>query len=165
VAKMTIPIGVILGVYTGILLNSLVARPFWNSAIMGPLFLVSGASTGAAIIILFSKNHKERNFFSKIDLGLIGLELALIVLFVIGMLTSTAVSHNAIKLILGGPLTAAFWSIVVVMGLSVPAFLEILELKGKEIPVFISAGLVLVGGLALRFIITEAGQISSWLPY
>jgi len=165
VAKMTIPIGVILGIYTGILLNSLVARPFWNSAIMGPLFLVSGASTGAAIIILFSKNHKEREFFSKIDLGLIGLELVLIVLFILGMVTSTAVSQNAIKLILGGPLTAVFWSIVVVMGLSVPAILEILELKGKEIPVYISAGLVLVGGLALRFIITEAGQISSWLPY
>ena len=31
-------LGVALGIYTGILLNTMVARPLWNSAILGPLF-------------------------------------------------------------------------------------------------------------------------------
>lgn len=35
-------LGIALGIYTGILLNTMVARPLWNSAILGPLFLVSG---------------------------------------------------------------------------------------------------------------------------
>ena len=41
-------LGIALGIYTGILLNTMVARPLWNSAILGPLFLVSGLSAGVA---------------------------------------------------------------------------------------------------------------------
>src|SRR5512144_15961 len=41
-------LGIALGVYTGILLSTMVARPLWNSGILGPLFLVSGLSAGAA---------------------------------------------------------------------------------------------------------------------
>ena len=62
-----IPLSIILGVYTGILLSAFNARPLWNNAILGPLFLVSGLSTGAATIILLSKSKKERHLFSKID--------------------------------------------------------------------------------------------------
>ena len=43
-----------LGIYTGILLNTMVARPLWNSAILGPLFLVSGLSAGAALMHIAS---------------------------------------------------------------------------------------------------------------
>ncbi len=41
-------LGVALGVYTGVLLSSLVARPLWNSGILGVLFLASGVSAAAA---------------------------------------------------------------------------------------------------------------------
>ena len=34
--------GLALGIYTGILLSAMVARPLWNSAVLGPLFLFSG---------------------------------------------------------------------------------------------------------------------------
>ena len=39
-------LGLGLGIYTGVLLGTLGARPAWNSALLGPLFLVSGLSTG-----------------------------------------------------------------------------------------------------------------------
>ena len=39
--------GIALGIYTGILLSAMVARPLWNSAILGPLFLFSGLSAAA----------------------------------------------------------------------------------------------------------------------
>ncbi len=42
-----IPLSIILGIYTGILLSAFNARPLWNNAILGPLFLVSGLSTGS----------------------------------------------------------------------------------------------------------------------
>ena len=53
-AWANIVLGVGLGIYTGILLNTMVARPLWNSAILGPLFLVSGLSAGAAVVHLVS---------------------------------------------------------------------------------------------------------------
>ena len=48
-------LGVVLGIYTGILLNTMVARPLWNTTILGPLFLVSGLSAGAAMVHLATR--------------------------------------------------------------------------------------------------------------
>ena len=39
ISKAAIATGVALGIYTGILLSALGARPLWSSAILGPLFL------------------------------------------------------------------------------------------------------------------------------
>ena len=154
---------VILGIYTGILLSAFNARPLWNSSIMGPLFLASGLSTGAAFIMLVSKSHAERIMFSKIDLILIGIELFLIVHLFMGLLASTQVQIDAAMLFLGGPYTAAFWVLVVLMGLLIPALLEVLELRKFRVPVIIPGLLVLFGGLMFRFIISYAGQVSRWL--
>ena len=49
------------------------------------------------------------------------------------------------------------------MGLVIPGILEILELKKYKIPAIVPAGLVLAGGLILRFVLTNAGQMSRWL--
>ncbi|MCP4146706.1 MAG: polysulfide reductase NrfD [bacterium] len=165
IAGLTIPVAVILGIYTGILLSAFNARPFWNSAILGPLFLVSGVSTAAAFVVLLSKDHQEKTLFAKIDLGLIGVEISLLVLFIIGMLSSSGQHKEAIQLILGGEFTAFFWVFIMGLGLLLPAFLEIMELRGKELPAAIAAMLVLVGGLLLRFLMVEAGQLSTWIKY
>lgn len=154
---------VILGVYTGILFSAFNARPLWNTSILGPLFLVSGLSTGAATAILFSKNHEERKTFARIDLLLIAIELFLIVHMFMGFLASTQVQIDAANLFLGGPYTAPFWMLVVAMGLIFPAILEAMELIKFKIPVYIPAILVLFGGIMLRFILAYAGQMSRWL--
>jgi protein NrfD len=163
VAWMLLISSVILGIYTGILFSAFNARPLWNTSILGPLFLVSGLSTGAAVTIILSKDHAERSFFSKIDLGLIGIELFLIVHMFMGFLASTQVQIDAARLFLGGHYTAPFWVLVVGMGLVFPAILEFLELKKYKIPFIVPATLVLIGGLMLRFIIAYAGQESRWL--
>ncbi len=154
---------VILGIYTGILFSAFNARPLWNTSILGPLFLASGLSTGAAYIMLVSKSHAERILFSKIDLVLIGIELFLIIHMFMGFLASTQVQIDAALLFLGGPYTAVFWVLVVFLGMLVPALLEVLELRNYKIPVIIPGLLVLFGGLMFRFIIAYAGQVSRWL--
>ena len=154
---------VVLGMYTGILLSAFNARPFWNSAIMGPLFLVSGLSTGAAMILILSKSETEKKLFSKIDVTLIGLELFLITHLFMGFLASTEVHIQAAGLFLGGQYTSVFWVFVVGLGLILPMTIEALELKGLHISPKIPAMLVLIGGLILRFIIVDAGQTSRWL--
>ncbi len=154
---------VILGVYTGILLSAFNARPLWNTSILGPLFLASSFSTGAAVIMLMSKNHSERILFSRIDLMMIGIELFLIIHMFMGFLASTQVQIDAAHMFLGGPYTEVFWIFVVILGLLLPAALEILELLGFKIPILITASLVLIGGLFLRFIMVYAGQASRYL--
>ncbi len=154
---------VILGIYTGILFSAFNARPLWNTSILGPLFLASGLSTGAAYIMLVSRSHTERAAFSKIDIVIIGIELFLIVHMFMGFLASTQVQIEAAGLFLGGPYTAVFWVFVVFLGMILPALLEVLELRKYRVPVLIPSLLVLGGGLVFRFVIAYAGQASRWL--
>lgn len=154
---------VILGIYTGILLSAFNARPLWNTSILGPLFLVSGMSTGAATIILMSKDHKERKIMGRIDILLIIIELFFIIHLFMGFLAGSEVQINAANLFLGGKFTAPFFTFVVFLGMIFPAALEILELKGYKVPILIPAIMIILGGLIFRFLIVEAGQITRYL--
>ena len=154
---------VILGIYTGILLSAFNARPLWNTSILGPLFLVSGMSTAAAVIIMLSKDHKERKIMGRIDILLIIIELFFIVHLLMGFLAGSEAQINAANLFLGGKFTAPFFTFVILLGLIFPAVLEIFELKGYKVPIYIPAILVLIGGLIFRFIMVEAGQITRFL--
>ncbi len=154
---------VLLGIYTGVLLSAFNARPLWNTSILGPLFLASGLSAGAAVIVLFSKSEIERKLFSKIDIIIIGAELFFIIHMFMGLLASTQVQIEAAQLFLDGPYTLPFWIFVVFLGMLVPALLEFLELRGQKIPVIIPVFLILMGNVMLRFIIVYAGQSSRYL--
>lgn len=156
-------LAIILGVYTGILLSAFNARPLWNTSILGPLFLVSGLSTGLAAIMWMSKSHYERTVLSKIDIALIGVELFLIIHLMMGFLAANEVQIEAAQLFLGGDFTVTFWVFIIILGLIVPAFLEILELFGYKTPIWIPSLLILFGGLMLRFVMVEAGQITRYL--
>jgi protein NrfD len=154
---------VILGIYTGILLSAFNARPLWNTSLLGPLFLVSGMSTGAATIILISKNHDERRIIGRLDLLLIVIELFFITHMIMGFLAGSEVQISAANLFLGGQFTVSFFVFVIVLGLIFPAALEVLELFGYKVPIVIPAILILMGGLIFRFIMVEAGQITRYL--
>lgn len=154
---------VILGIYTGILLSAFNARPLWNTSILGPLFLVSGMSTGAAVIMLMSKDHKEKKIMGRIDILLIIVELFFIIHLFMGFLAGSEVQINAANLFLGGKFTAPFFAFVVILGLIFPAVLESLELKGYKVPIVVPSVLILLGGLIFRFLMVEAGQITRYL--
>lgn len=154
--------GVALGTYTGLLLGTLGARPAWNSTLLGPLFLVSGLSTAAAFIMLARPSHEEHRRLARWDMGLIVLELVVIALFLLTLSTGGAVSRDAAAAFLGGRWTAAFWSLVVLVGLVVPLILEIIEHKRHIRPAMIAPVLILIGGLALRWILVLAGQASTY---
>jgi formate-dependent nitrite reductase membrane component NrfD len=154
---------VILGIYTGVLLSAFNARPLWNTSILGPLFLASGLSAGAAMIIMFARSEIERKLFSQIDIIIIGAELFFIIHMFMGFLASTEVQQEAAALFLGGQYTLPFWIFVVFIGMLLPAALEFLELRGQKIPVFLPAVLILFGSIMLRFLIVYAGQASRYL--
>ena len=162
IAVANLVLGAALGVYTGILLSALGARPLWSSALLGPLFLVSGLSTGAAFMLLAGLRTHERVRLARIDAGLIVLELLLIGLWLTGLLAGGAASRSAAWLVLGGPYTAAFWTLVVAAGLLTPLAAEWLELRHRVAPGRLAALLVLAGGFALRWILVAAGQHAAW---
>ncbi len=159
---VSIATGVALGIYTGVLLSALGARPLWSSGLLGPLFLVSGLSTAAAFAHWASPEPDERVQLAWLDNLFLSIELGLIGLLLIGLLTSTAASAEAARLLLGGPYTAVFWVVVIGMGIVLPLIVQSLAVTHRIEHTPLAPLLVLAGGLALRFVLVSAGQASHW---
>ncbi len=184
-------LGAMLGVYTGVLLSALGARPLWNSALLGPLFLFSGLSTGAAVLHLIAhlgpRAQRDEGGFgdalvsaiahwlrppaageeghrklAQADNSFLTIEFALLALYLGGLMTSTAAHQDAAHLLLNGPWAAPFWVIVVTSGILLPLILQFLQAQRRIQSTVIPALLVLGGGLALRIILVNAGQASHW---
>jgi formate-dependent nitrite reductase membrane component NrfD len=162
VAALNMALGVALGVYTGILLSSLGARPFWNSSLLGVLFLVSGLSSAAAFTHLVARHPEERVLLARSDNAFLAIELVVIVLFLIGLLSASQAHADAARLVLGGPFTAPFWVLVVGLGILVPLVIQSLATAGRIAHTPLGPLFVLLGGLALRFVVVLAGQYSHW---
>lgn len=183
-------LGIALGIYTGILLGTLGARPLWSSAVLGPLFLFSGLSTAAALlhgIIVATAPDDERPAFAdfllstlsritqakpldtkvapvlaRADNSFLTIELTLLGLLLLGHLSGSSAQRAAADLLLTGPYAAVFWVFVVGLGIVIPLLLQTLELQHRIRHTLAPAALVLVGGLVLRFVLVAAGQASHW---
>jgi formate-dependent nitrite reductase membrane component NrfD len=186
---INIVFGVVVGVYTGILLNTMVARPLWNTAVLPVLFLVSGLSAAAAALHLAAKVFGRRpapdgvvagalaalgqplgpqppaiqtaDSLQRADLGLLAFELMLIFLLLVGLATSSASHAAAAGLLFSGSYAWLFWGGVVIAGIVVPLALQLLELSHRIRHTVVPAVLVLAGGFALRWVLVNAGQASA----
>jgi len=164
--------GIFIGIYTGVLLSSFVARPLWNSAILPVLFLTSAMSAGAAFMIMIASQKKVKLFFTKVDIWLVLAEMVLLPLFFYGQYTSSGANRESIM-----PFFTFnheyFWYglamllLLVVLPIAlVMKFLEVNEDHGEELShealmkMNLSALLVLAGGLIIRFSFVYAGQLS-----
>ena len=181
-------LGTALGIYTGILLNTMVARPLWNTAILAPLFLVSGLSAGAAAMHVASVFLPRRpapagllggaistlvqelgpepparhtvDALIRADLAFLAIELVLLGLLIVNLQTSSASHAAAATLIVSGPYAWAFWAVVVALGILAPMAMQAAELSHAIPHTVVPALLVLVGGLVLRWVVVNAGQAS-----
>lgn len=155
---ITIVLGIALGLYTGVLLSSISARPLWDSVFLAPLFLVSGMASGGAFLCLFLKEDAHRRL-APVSMSLCGVEVALIGAYLVTLAAGSAPAQRAADLLLGGDFTAAFWLVVVVVGLALPLMIEVGEIRrwlsariARVAPV-----LKLTGAAGLRFVILFAG--------
>jgi protein NrfD len=155
-------LGAMLGVYTGVLLSSFGARPLWNSSILGLLFLTSGLSSAAAFVHLVASDEFEQKLLAKADNAFLTLELVIIGMFLIGLLSSTAVHSEAAMLLLTGPFAPVFWVFVIGLGIVIPLIIQSLAVNHKVAHTAVAPVLVVLGGLILRFVIVQAGQMSHW---
>jgi formate-dependent nitrite reductase membrane component NrfD len=185
---INIAFGIAVGIYTGILLNTMVARPLWNTSVLPLLFLVSGLSAAAAAMHLASRVFPGRpaprsliggafaamtqplgpqppekrtvDALIRADVTLLVVELVLIALLLMSLATSTLSQIEAVSLLLSGKFGLVFWVGVIAVGILVPVVLQALELSHRIPHTVIPAVLVLVGGFALRWVLVNAGQAS-----
>jgi len=159
---ITMFFGAGIGLYTGVLLSSLGARPLWSSAILWLLFLVSGLSGAAAFVHVIAKNVYERELLAKADNAFLIIELFVIALFIIGLKTATEVQAFAADTLLTGEFASFFWVFVIGFGIVIPLIIQLLAVNHKIHHTPLAPLMVIIGGLILRFIIVSAGQYSHW---
>ncbi|MBI5490947.1 MAG: polysulfide reductase NrfD [Deltaproteobacteria bacterium] len=165
VLKTSVVAGLGLGLYTGLLLGTLAARPQWNTAVLGPLFLASGLSTGAAFLLLFRLDEREHDFVVRWDVGAILVELLLLGAMLLGFAAGDRSAQHALYHLMGGPWTSAFWSLVVFAGLLVPLAMELIGRRRRLPLAALAPALILAGGFALRWVLLVAGQASSFREF
>lgn len=154
-------LGLALGLYTGVLLGTMVARPALNSPILPLLFLASGLAGAAALLLVLAPAGPSGRLLVRAEAATEGLELGLLGLYLIGLATSTAAGQAAAGMLTRGAFAWPFWTLVVVLGLLVPLGVAVAHLRGHRAPrraAILSGSLVLAGGLAMRLVLVYAGQ-------
>lgn len=142
-------LGFFIASYTGVLLGA-TNRPLWAGNIwIGPLFIASAASTGLASIFLWLKGARIPGL-RQLDLVAVGIEAVLLVLFLWSL-------GGGALVFLTGSLAPLFWGAVVVAGVALPFAVQAFARRGRGLELA-TATLVLIGGLALRYMILSAGQ-------
>src|SRR5213593_4354548 len=133
--------GMFIAGYTGVLL-SVTNRPIWaDSPWLGALFVASGASTGAAALILLApgRGATEQSLarLSAFDTKALVVELLVLVLFV-----ASLGSVNRVWI--------GFWGLVLLVGVVGLGIVAPLRLHLQRRPLASAAKLVLLGGFLLR---------------
>lgn len=129
------------------------------------LFLTSGLSSAAALVHMITTDKTERELSAKADNGFLIFELLVFVLFFIGMVTSTQAHRKAAELLLIGPYAAVFWVFVILLGIVIPLIIQLLAVNHKVKHTAVAPIMVIAGGIALRFVIVYAGQMSHWTRF
>jgi protein NrfD len=162
IGLMNIIFGILLGMYTGVLLSSLGARPLWSTSLLWVLFLTSGLSGSAAFVHLIAKDKYERVLLAKGDNIFLAFELLVIIMMLISLLSTSNVHNEAAMILINGSYAASFWVFVIGIGIVIPLIIQLLAVNHKIAHTPIAPILVIAGGLALRFVIVYAGQLSKW---
>lgn len=173
-AIVNFAMGIFIGIYTGVLLSSFVARPLWNSAILPMLFLTSALSVGAALMIMIGRTNKVKLWFTKMDIWLILAEMIILPLFFYGHYTSSGAHRESIMPFFSLSSEYSFYGIsmlVLFVIFPIALVLKMLEIReGHEaqltpaalLKMNLSAMIVLLGGLIIRLTFVYAGQLSKF---
>jgi protein NrfD len=155
--KVLVAVGAVLAFflasYTGVLL-SVTNRPIWaDTSLLGLLFLLSGASTAAALMILLAGRRptvpaRALQALYRFDDWVMLLELLALVAVVVSLGAVATAWMNVWGLLLVG---------VVLAGILLPILLHHRHLLGRlSIPV--ASVLVLAGGLILRAVVVLSSE-------
>jgi formate-dependent nitrite reductase membrane component NrfD len=148
-------LGVFVAGYTGVLL-AVTNRPIWaDTPLLGLAFLVSAASTSAALLILMAYRRRRATdglrVLERFDAWVLVLELVAIVALVVslGSLITAWLNAWGVLLLVG----------VMILGILVPLALHWRpRLLGSDLSAPVAAALVLFGGFVLRVVIVLSSE-------
>lgn len=157
VAALGALVSIATATYTGFLLSDVTTNNFWNTPFLGVeaipflpiLFLVSASSTGIAATLLGALKGEDLTTYKKFDMALIILEIVLISILYL----------SVSPIYFTGSMSMLFWLGVVTLGLIIPLVLSVYGIIYHKNIILPVSGMVVIGGLCLRFFVVYTGQL------
>lgn len=153
-------------IYSGFVVGFVNGVKFWNSGIMPILFVVAGVTGGASVLLAVAA-YTSAGYFSTIQaMARFMLVFYAIVIFVhLWIATySGPVARDSARLLVKGNLAGIFWVIIILIGVVVPLIFVFTAGADSSIILMLSAAMVLLGNLALRYSILRAGMYTPLVP-
>jgi formate-dependent nitrite reductase membrane component NrfD len=147
-------------IYSGFVVGFVNGIKFWNSAMMPVLVVAGGLAAGAAILMATASYISAGNFDTiRLFARFILVFYAVTIFIHLWVSTySGPTAKNSANLLLRGNLAGLFWIVIILVGIVVPLIVEFSVGSGSSVILMISAALVLLGNLTLRYAILKAGR-------
>ncbi len=148
-----------IGIYPAFVLLQGIAHPFWGSALLIPLFLVTGFHSGFAAVQLIAPRDwllRTQPFIRKLDLAFVAVSVSLFAWFLLTVPLPDAGKAR----IISGDLAAWFWIGLVAVGWLLPLAAS-LRASNRFSEIAVRQACFLVGALALRVVVVSGGQGAS----
>jgi formate-dependent nitrite reductase membrane component NrfD len=153
-------------VYSGFVVGYVNGIKFWNSALMPVLVVIGGLAAGSAIVMAASTFMSHVDNFSTLQMFarfiLIFYAIAIFIHLWVSTYSSPEAKDSAM-LMLKGNMAGLFWILIILAGIAVPLVLDFVADKDASALLIVSAVLVLLGNLTLRYSILKAGRYSPLL--
>ena len=155
----------VVAVYTGFVLNTVKAVPFWNSSLLPLLFVLCGILGGFGISVIISLNGGNVNLstaeaWSRWLLIANALIIAIYLWRAAGRETT---GKQSVMEQIRGSSAIVFWGGIVILGIVIPLIIAFLGYIIKDMsPGILVFGVAceIIGGLALRYCVLKAGAYS-----
>ncbi|WEF12948.1 cytochrome c nitrite reductase subunit NrfD [Pectobacterium actinidiae] len=170
IENLLLVLAILLGCYTGFLLSALKSFPLLNNPVLPVLFLVSGTTSGIAVMLLASAwghntsgNSLSLHFIHRVETPVVYAELFLLLAFFVGLLLGGGQKVVAAQTALTGFWGAVFWIGIIGIGIVIPAIANRIRKpsahsgKGQLITLAVMS---LFGVFLLRLFVLYAGQMT-----
>ncbi len=149
-------------VYTGFVLNTVKAVPFWNSTLLPLLFVLCGILGGFGLSVIIALNGGNIDI-SAAEMGsrwLLIVNALLILVYLWAATNREPTGKQSVIEQMRGRLAPVFWIGIVVLGIIIPLAIAFSSyFAGGVSSALLVAGVAceVIGGLALRYCVLKAG--------
>jgi formate-dependent nitrite reductase membrane component NrfD len=156
-------------IYSGFVVGYVGAIKLWNSGVIPILYVISGLTSGLAVLLLASFNESTDTLISVANYLLVALVVYAVfvaIYFWVATYGSVTARDSAVR-VLRGPIAPAFWLGVVLLGIIIPIVMvaPFSLADNTSTAVFaVAAVCAIIGGVMLRYVILKGGLYSPLLP-
>lgn len=149
-------------IYTGFILNTIKAVPFWNSALLPVLFILCGilGGFGLSVVIALNGGHVDITAAETGSRWLLIINALIIVIYLWRAANREVTGKQSVMEQMRGSVAPIFWAGIVVLGIIIPVAIAFSSYFAEETSaLLLVAGVAceVIGGLTLRYCILKAG--------